>query len=243
MISRRLHLGVRLFVEHDLLYFFIIVLLCSIVSFGSWIVRHLHLGIRVFVEHDLLCFFTIVILCSIVLFVSWIVYLVCHVLSCFEYLSRSWVKLVCNFVLLILLYDCWDHFPCWWLAELCVRLCFRVHLLSFNDGRIRVHPLSFHWWAKLITSRNCLFHVFFVLNKEFFSNYFGQCLEWFHRLHMIVTSFRSVFIYPFVSWLRSFLSFYILQFTIFYNLPFTILQLLHQVSFLQIQKLTKYPFI
>ena len=113
---------------------------------------------------------------------------------------------------------CGDHFPCWCLAELCVGLCFRVHLLSFNDGRVRVHPLSFHWWAKLITSRNCLFHVF-CLNKEFFSNYFGQCLEWFHRKNVTIKCEDGPCLYTrlFLDF-WSLMSFYILQFTNFFTI-------------------------
>ena len=156
-------------------------------------VRHLHPGIRLFVKHDLLCFFTIVILCSIVLFDSWIVYLVCHVPSCSEYFSRSWVKLVCNFVLLILLYDCWDHFHCWWLAELCVELC------------VRVYPLSFHWLACSCPSplfslmgEACILTFLFTLRIlfwiwNFFGYYFWLYFIWLYSLHIwSLTSFRPV---------------------------------------------------
>ena len=165
-------------------------------------VRHLHPGIRLFVKHDLLCFFTIVILCSIVLFDSWIVYLVCHVPSCSEYFSRSWVKLVCNFVLLILLYDCWDHFHCWWLAELCVELC------------VRVYPLSFHWLACSCPSplfslmgEACILTFLFTLRIlfwiwNFFGYYFWLYFIWLYSLHIwSLTSFRLLFLISFVSWL------------------------------------------
>ena len=37
LIRRRLYFGVRLFVVHDLMYFFTIDLLCSIVLFHSWV--------------------------------------------------------------------------------------------------------------------------------------------------------------------------------------------------------------
>ena len=65
------------------------------------------------------------------------------------------------------------------------------------------------------TSRNCLFHVF-CLNKEFFSNYFGQCLEWFHRLQIRLLHLLGPCIYTrlFLDF-WSLMSLYILNFTIF----------------------------
>ena len=83
--------------------------------------------------------------------------------------------------------NCGDHFPCWCLTELCVGLCFRVHLLSFYwwacPCQLYPSPL-FSLMGEACNFTYLLILRIFVLNKEFFSNYFGQCLEWFHRLHI-----------------------------------------------------------
>ena len=168
----RLHLGVWLLVEHDLLYFFIIVLVCSIVSFGSWIVRHLHLGVRLFVEYDLLCFFTIVILCSIVLIVlfdSRIVhlsyrvpsYLFANSFCCFFFMSYG------------------DHISCWWLAELCVEL--------------RFHPCPSPLFSLMGEACTLTFKypTYFVLNMKFFSYYLGLCFELFQSSSNLIVDIFS----------------------------------------------------
>ena len=74
-----------------------------------------------------------------------------------------------------------------------VSSCVSVSIPSlFTDWRVRVHRLSFHWWAKLAPSRFSLLYVF-CSEYDIFSYYFVLCFELFQPLRIwSLTSFRPV---------------------------------------------------